>query len=1559
MKRKLIVFFSLFLAGLLFLLPADRCAAGPDSGDWTQLRRMVKVSTNQHVVVNYSKHTVNGTNWNTLYSQLVSAGYALESTSTFQAYAFNNSDISDVTLMPLKLLYNSSTGDYMDTWIYSEQIQSGWTYKGTIAYVMTPNNYSSAPMGSKKYKRGYYDGGGNPSRADHMRNDWSESSFCCGYTEDSSAYAYMYESSIDFPTPDLDVTYTGNVPSTVPHSGGSYTVRVENDGDGTLSWYKHINVSWISVNKSSGTVNSVTDYDSVTITVESNTSTSFRSGNVTFYNQYDTSDYESVYIYQEGKPPVPDLDVANTGNIPNPVPYAGGSYTVRVENDRDGTLSWYNHVNVSWIGTSSTSGSVNSGTDYDSVTITVGSNTGTSSRSGNVTFYNQYDTSDYENLYIYQEVQPKGQVSVTITPAEACDAGGRWNLDGGSWQTSGTTLSNIDVGNHQISFNEISGWSSPEPISIEVASGQATSKTATYTQQTGAISVNIEPVEAIGAGAKWKVAGKDWKESGDAENGLPLGEYTVEFFEVSGWTKPMDITSVVVRADQTESLMGTYTKNTGSLKVDIGPTEARDAGGQWRINGGQWLNSGDEIPEIEVGKYTIEFSDLEGWNKPDSITDVEILPGEQTVQYGTYIMQTGALTVSITPQSAADGGAQWSLDRVVWKNGGETISDLEPGMYTIYFGELEGFVAPETKNDVYVEPETIVQETGEYKNASYSLSNSYIYLHGENGYISELKFDADGTNDYGANIIHENGTLDWQIGGSFFSESGGFISAQEDQRLELSNGNGDVWEIVLDGNLFKSTLTASAAVGELQVRLDLPYENEGYYDYARKTIWEDNFNNHDASDIPFRSFYASTGNTRTIEYFMRRGHELDHYLQFRTNRIDDIDDYIQDSKISSQPDGLNRLLAIGTGDFDIDFYHMPSHNIWVEKNDVGMTLVSGQETSDAAARFEFEVTRLDTSKDIDVNELGDKMPYFYTSANETIVNRHAGEYSFDELLNRFYRQGAFHYTNVGLHPAWNWVAQYTCFVNSWYRNRLKRNQETWEQGDAEDGPDLDGYMHSWPGSPQWPLGGYHLNTNAMFIQAVWHYYAWTGDDAFLQGQMERVRKAMNYQLDRLGGNTDFLIDGSEVFNGAQAGRNGDACSNWWDLLPFGGKDAYASIDFYNSLQAMKHLEEAAGNAAGADSYRLLAESVRESYNEAFWNGDGGKYIGAIDADGVKRDFGFTFVNLQALAAGLGDPVQAGMVFDWLDSSGAYDRWQFAPRSNTEPVSGWWSNGSYPWDDQVQNGGAALYVAGYDVIARAKMADAEDAYQRLKSVLQRYSEPDKLTGGGTTIYGDVIQGAGQAGAVGVMSNEFVESGFAGASFLYAFIGLRPEADGLHIEPKLPPGQEYIGADNIDYRGMTLHFRITQDTIAIDCTKNDGGLENHYIVNGERKAFPEGIFSISESYVEGAPPTAVISGVSPSPANPLTDTVQFRENSHDNDENGESIVAWKWSSDLGNWEGNSVLSSEQNPDISADDLQVGLSQHRFGSHRRRGDPRCGNWIFKYIQCEPRDRFRQRFA
>src|SRR5208283_1326659 len=68
----------------------------------------------------------------------------------------------------------------------------------------------------------------------------------------------------------------------------------------------------------------------------------------------------------------------------------------------------------------------------------------------------------------------------TINPAGAVTAGATWNVDGGSWQASGTTVSGITVGSHTVAYNNIAGWSIPSGHTANISNGRTASATGTY-----------------------------------------------------------------------------------------------------------------------------------------------------------------------------------------------------------------------------------------------------------------------------------------------------------------------------------------------------------------------------------------------------------------------------------------------------------------------------------------------------------------------------------------------------------------------------------------------------------------------------------------------------------------------------------------------------------------------------------------------------------------------------------------------------------------------------------------------------------------------------------------------------------------------------------------------------------------------------------------------------------------------------------------------------------------------------------------------------------------------
>jgi hypothetical protein len=74
-----------------------------------------------------------------------------------------------------------------------------------------------------------------------------------------------------------------------------------------------------------------------------------------------------------------------------------------------------------------------------------------------------------------------GSLQVTIEPNGAATNGAQWQVDEGSSQNSGATVTNLAVGNHTVSFSAINGWTTPPNQIVSISAGSTTDVTGTYT----------------------------------------------------------------------------------------------------------------------------------------------------------------------------------------------------------------------------------------------------------------------------------------------------------------------------------------------------------------------------------------------------------------------------------------------------------------------------------------------------------------------------------------------------------------------------------------------------------------------------------------------------------------------------------------------------------------------------------------------------------------------------------------------------------------------------------------------------------------------------------------------------------------------------------------------------------------------------------------------------------------------------------------------------------------------------------------------------------------------
>ncbi|PYJ00336.1 MAG: hypothetical protein DME25_20990, partial [Verrucomicrobia bacterium] len=111
------------------------------------------------------------------------------------------------------------------------------------------------------------------------------------------------------------------------------------------------------------------------------------------------------------------------------------------------------------------------------------------------------------------------------------------------------------------------------------------------------------------------------------------------------------------------------------------------------------------------------------------------------------------------------------------------------------------------------------------------------------------------------------------------------------------------------------------------------------------------------------------------------------------------------------------------------------------------------------------------------------------------------------------------------------------------------------------------------------------NINAQnFVRGSAKYFWWTRDLSFLRANLQRMWTALRYAmsehqtlehkvvcttwvghsgrtgLKRLPGGKKEILTGEGIGN------------NYWDLLPFGGRDAYATIHYYDTVRVLAALE---------------------------------------------------------------------------------------------------------------------------------------------------------------------------------------------------------------------------------------------------------------------------------------------------------------------------------------------------------------------------------------------------
>lgn len=350
----------------------------------------------------------------------------------------------------------------------------------------------------------------------------------------------------------------------------------------------------------------------------------------------------------------------------------------------------------------------------------------------------------------------------------------------------------------------------------------------------------------------------------------------------------------------------------------------------------------------------------------------------------------------------------------------------------------------------------------------------------------------------------------------------------------------------------------------------------------------------------------------------------------------------------------------------------------------------------------------------------------------------------------------------------------------------------------------------------------HNINNVNFIRGCHDYFQWSADYGFLRNQVGRIRTAMRFIMREFDTRERKCIyttwpghegrSGLRYVNGQKVVIPGEGIgSNYWDLLPFGGEDALATVYYYDALLDLADLEASIlahpewNVTTGADAYdpadlRRHAQEVKDYGTKRFWNEKTGRF-GTIDLDGQMHDYGWTFLNNEAIYYNFTTPEQAKSIRDWIsgrrevagDTSRGADiyYWRFGPRSSTLRnidyyFWGWSGPESIPFGNQVQDGGAVLGWSYHDLMADLRINGPDGTWRRLQEILTWFDET-RAAGGYRAYYSNpakgTMQGGNVPGGLGI-DREFFESILVPQVMLYGFIGFKPTVDGCEIAPCLP-------------------------------------------------------------------------------------------------------------------------------------------------------------------------------
>ena len=180
------------------------------------------------------------------------------------------------------------------------------------------------------------------------------------------------------------------------------------------------------------------------------------------------------------------------------------------------------------------------------------------------------------------------------------------------------------------------------------------------------------------------------------------GDYWILWEPVEEWNSPpMNPDSRTFTEGSTETFLGSYAKiqgGMGDIKIDPDPKELR---ARWNLHGPDGFFAAGKgrrtLKRRATGEYTVVWSAMEGYVTPPEAKSM-LQQGatlELRANYMPVVETVGTIEIDPNPDSIH---APWRLESdtglIHTGSGDSTLVDIPTGLYTLTWGDVEGFETP-------------------------------------------------------------------------------------------------------------------------------------------------------------------------------------------------------------------------------------------------------------------------------------------------------------------------------------------------------------------------------------------------------------------------------------------------------------------------------------------------------------------------------------------------------------------------------------------------------------------------------------------------------------------------------------------------------------------------------------------------------------------------------------------------------------------------------------------------------------------------------------------------